>query len=63
LAEIDAERAYWDEFANLIGWRITSWNRRSHASFVSPDQRHLQQITGVFRDAIMQAMKGKGEPN
>jgi hypothetical protein len=58
LAVIEDEKAYWDEFANLIGWPLTGWNRKSYASFRNPPYTRTQQITGEFRDAIMQAKIG-----
>jgi hypothetical protein len=60
LAEITADRKYWEEFGDAIGWKLSGWTGRRHAGFLT-GRRQIElpsfSITGAERDAIMAAIK------
>lgn len=68
IAEILADKAYWEEFGNAIGWRLTGWTLRRHAGFLT-GRKQIElgafSITGAERDAIMAVIQAaqKGAEN
>jgi hypothetical protein len=64
LAEIIADKAYWNEFGDTIGWTLTGWTGRRHAGF-NTGRKQIElpgfSITGAERDAIMAAIKKGGK--
>jgi hypothetical protein len=61
---IPADRKYWEEFGDAIGWKLSGWTGRRHAGFLTGRQQiELPgfSITGYERDAIMAAIKKGGK--
>jgi hypothetical protein len=59
LDEITADKKYWEEFGDAIGWKLNGWTGRRHAGFNTGRQQiELPgfSITGSERDAIMLAI-------
>lgn len=60
LAQITADRDYWDEFGNAVGWKLSGFTNRRHAGFNTGRQQiELPgfSITGSERDSIMAAIE------
>ena len=52
LAELEAERAYWQELADLVGWRLHGWSGFS-ASFFTGEERENVYIGDPLYDAVV----------
>jgi hypothetical protein len=63
--KVKEDMLYWQELADLVGWKLTGFSFRNTASYTTsgsnPDNRGLQ-ITGPQRDDIVSAIKRAGAP-
>ena len=56
--EATGDRDYWNEFGELLGWRLWGWSYRSGASFFTErNSTIVLRITGQQRDQIMRAIE------
>lgn len=58
LAQIEADLAWWQEFADAIGWRLSGITLRRDALFYDSSDRSVS-VTGTQRDDIMRAIRGR----
>jgi hypothetical protein len=55
-----AERAYWQELADLLDWKIYGWSDKSNVSYFTDDRLTvLIEMTSDQRDDIVRAIKLK----
>lgn len=59
-AALLAERDYWLELEEALGWTLYGWTYRQRASFITPGQyaggTDTIQLTGRQRDDILKAL-------
>lgn len=53
---IEADAAYWNELADLLGWRLHGFTFRDHASFQTRGMS-LASINGIERDDILRVAR------
>jgi len=54
--DFTAEVAYWEELAELVGWKVQGWSYRETASYLT-EKDHVLRLTGDQRDALVAAIK------
>lgn len=62
MAGMLADKAYWTELADKLGWRLLGWTYRKHATFATDEDsyQHVLQITLRQRDDIARAILKAG---
>jgi hypothetical protein len=55
-ARVFAERDYWREFGNPLGWKVYCWTYRDHCVFVDSKGK-LFGLKGYQRDEIIAAFR------
>jgi hypothetical protein len=59
---LEEDLAYWNELANLLGWKVYGFTYKSSASFDTGGMYHSTvQLTGYQRDDIVRAIRNAEE--